>query len=197
MSRMPAFFFLLLVAAGAVSCGVQHRFAPSAAAPADSSPVYRLPYEAGTRHRLVQGYNSWFSHRGRIALDFKMKVGTPVLAARDGVVVRAVDSFSGHGLRKYYVGRSNVVVIRHSDGSNLLYGHLQTGGVLVKLGDSVRAGQPIARSGHVGYSAFPHLHLIAWAPTTLGFRAIPTRFYTEKGIIYLRPGRRYRAIKAP
>ncbi|TCZ72829.1 M23 family metallopeptidase [Flaviaesturariibacter aridisoli] len=184
---------LLMGALALCSCGTQHRFATAAEAAADSSPVYHLPYEAGARHRLVQGYNSWFSHKGRLGLDFKMKKGTLVTAGRAGVVQRAIDTFSGHGVNKRYLGRSNVVVIRHADGSSLLYGHLQQGGLLVRVGDSVQVGQPLARSGNVGYSAFPHLHLIAWGPTPAGRRALPMRFHTQKGIVYLRPGRQYRS----
>ncbi|RYY87205.1 MAG: M23 family metallopeptidase [Chitinophagaceae bacterium] len=176
------------------SCGVQHRFATKEAAAADSSHVYQLPYEEGTRHRLVQGYNSWFSHKGRLGLDFKMKVGTPVTAAREGVVSRVIDSFSGHGLSKRYLGRANQVVIRHADGSNLMYGHLKKGSVRVRVGDTVRAGQVLALSGNVGYSAFPHLHLISWGPSPKGRRALPMRFQTDKGILYLKPGRRYRRV---
>ncbi|RYY41499.1 MAG: M23 family metallopeptidase [Chitinophagaceae bacterium] len=187
--RFSLVLFVLLIALS--SCGVQHRFATKAEALADSSPVYHLPYEAGTRHRLVQGYNSWFSHKGRLGLDFKMKRGTPVLAAREGVVQRVVDSFSGNGLSKRYIGRANVVVVRHADGSNLLYGHLGKGSAQVRVGDTVRVGQQLALSGNVGYSAFPHLHLIAWGPSPTGRRALPMRFYTQKGIVYLRPGRRY------
>ncbi|GAB4093226.1 hypothetical protein GCM10028786_21530 [Flaviaesturariibacter terrae] len=176
------------------SCGVQHRFASAAEAAADSSPVYRLPYAPSSRYRLVQGYNSWLSHRHRLGLDFKMKVGTTVIAAREGVVVRVVDSFSAHGLSKRYLGRANVVVIRHADGSNLLYGHLKKGSALVHVGDSVQLGQPLALSGNVGFSAFPHLHLTAWTNSAAGRRALPTRFGTREGILYLRPGRRYRAL---
>ena len=54
----------------------------------DSSYVYALPYEEGTKHRLVQGYFGPFSHKERAALDFKMKRGTRITAAREGVVVR-------------------------------------------------------------------------------------------------------------
>src|SRR5215207_6088577 len=53
----------------------------------DSSYVYSLPYEAGNSHRIIQGYFGPFSHRERAALDFKMKRGTPLLAAREGIVV--------------------------------------------------------------------------------------------------------------
>ncbi len=33
---------------------------------------YLLPFEHGTKHYLVQGYNGNFSHRGIFALDFAM-----------------------------------------------------------------------------------------------------------------------------
>src|SRR6476646_3063832 len=54
----------------------------------DTSYVYALPFEKGTAHRLVQGYFGPFSHKERVALDFNMKRGTKVCAARDGIVVR-------------------------------------------------------------------------------------------------------------
>src|SRR5687768_2640936 len=54
----------------------------------DTSYVYSLPFEEGKAHRLVQGYFGIFSHKERAALDFKMKKGTRITAAREGVVVR-------------------------------------------------------------------------------------------------------------
>ena len=51
----------------------------------DTSYVYQLPYEQGTEHLIVQGYYSSYSHKNRIAIDFKMKRGTKVAAARSGV----------------------------------------------------------------------------------------------------------------
>ena len=52
----------------------------------DTSYLYSLPYTKGTSHLLIQGYLSSYSHKNRAALDFKMKQGTPVHAARGGVV---------------------------------------------------------------------------------------------------------------
>ena len=54
----------------------------------DTSFIYHLPYEKNTKHLLVQGYFSKYSHKNRAALDFKMKRGTTICAAREGVVVR-------------------------------------------------------------------------------------------------------------
>ena len=50
--------------------------------------AYSLPYEKGKSFLLIQAYQSkLFSHKGEFALDFKMKRGTKICAARSGVVV--------------------------------------------------------------------------------------------------------------
>jgi murein DD-endopeptidase MepM/ murein hydrolase activator NlpD len=185
---------LVLVLVVAASCGRQFRFAATDEATTDTSYIYTLPYSKGTAHLLVQGYNSHFSHRGRLGLDFKMKKGSPVTAARSGVVASVEESHTKGGVSKSYYRQANFVSIRHSDGTLSFYGHLQHNGVLVNVGDTVRQGQVIARSGSTGYSAFPHLHFSLWRPTPSGRRALlPTRFYTQKGVQYLRPGHWYKA----
>lgn len=143
---------------------------------------------------MVQGYNSRLSHRGRMALDFKMSKGTPVHAARSGVVVRVVDSFNRGGLSRSYFRRANMIVLLHSDGSQAYYGHLRKKGSIVQVGDTVQQGQHIGYSGSTGYSFFPHLHFIVWGPIPGGGRSqLPTRFQTNKGIVYLKPGKWYGA----
>jgi murein DD-endopeptidase MepM/ murein hydrolase activator NlpD len=56
----------------------------------------------------------------------------------------------------------NHVIIR-PDGLelNVLLAHLQNGSVLVKTGDRVTAGQPIAKVGNSGRTSEPHLHIHA------------------------------------
>ena len=175
------------------SCGIQHRISLNEQI-VDSSFVYSLPYPKGSSHLLIQGYRSAFSHKGRLALDFKMKKGSPVAAARGGIVVRVEEEFKKGGLSKKYYRKANQVVIRHNDGSQAYYGHLQHNGVLVNVGDTVAQGQLIAKSGSTGYSALPHLHFIVWGPTPSGGRSqLPTRFKTRKGDIYLKPGKSYTA----
>ena len=173
------------------ACGVQHKAANNAI---DSDYVYTLPYEKGKSYFLVQGYNSWFSHKGRLGLDFKMSKGTPVMAAREGIVSSVQEGFSGGGISKKYLRKANGVVIKHKDGSYAMYGHLQKNGAAVSLGDTVQAGQLIGYSGSVGYSAFPHLHFTVWTPGLKGRNQIPTRFKTKKGVIYLKAGRWYRSL---
>jgi murein DD-endopeptidase MepM/ murein hydrolase activator NlpD len=150
----------------------------------DTSSVYLLPYKHGTKHLMVQGYYTKHSHRQMAALDFKMKKGTAICAARKGVVTEIADASNRGGLNAKYLADWNYVVIRHEDGSTALYGHLIQHGALVKSGDTVKAGQSIALSGNTGYSAFPHLHFQVWNRSG---QQIPTRFRTTKGNRYLKP----------
>lgn len=69
----------------------------------DTSFIYSLPYEKSTSHLLVQGYFSSFSHKNRAALDFKMKQGTKICAARDGVVIRLEEKNNKGGRNKSYL----------------------------------------------------------------------------------------------
>jgi len=159
----------------------------------DSSFVYQLPYEAGKTHLLVQGYFSRYTHRNRAALDFKMKKGSKVCAVRDGVVIRVKEDGKKGGGNTKYRPDGNLVVIQHSDSSRSGYWHLKYNGVLVNVGDSVKAGQVIALSGKTGYTYFPHLHFIVWKSDGKGqWKQVGTRFQTNKGIYYLRPFRFYR-----
>lgn len=158
----------------------------------DTSWVYQLPYEPGTAHRLIQGYFSRFSHRNRAALDFKMRKGTRITAARDGVVVRMQEQNDKGGWNRKFRRFANFVVIEHNDGTRAGYWHLQKDGVLVNLGDSVKAGQVIALSGNTGYSATAHLHFIVWKSANGTWTQIASRFMTRKGPKYLKPMRRYK-----
>ncbi len=159
--------------------------------PDDTSHVYQLPYRQGERYLLVQGSNTKFSHKGELAHDFKMKTGTPVCAVRDGLVEAARGDSERGGLKDEFLTEGNYIMIRHADGSLAQYWHFRKDGVLVAVGDSVKAGQLVGYSGNTGYSAFPHLHLQF---VDAGGRQILARFRTKKGIIYLRPGNWYRAV---
>jgi len=158
----------------------------------DTSFVYHLPYEKGTKHLLVQGYFSKFSHKNRAALDFKMKRGTTICAAREGVVVRVKEDGNKGGWNKKYRPYGNVIVIQHADGSRAGYWHLKFNGALVNVGDTVKQDQPIGLSGKTGYTLFPHLHFIVWRFDGNGqWLQVGTHFKTSKGIKYLRPMRWY------
>ncbi|OZE94774.1 M23 family metallopeptidase [Rhodococcoides fascians] len=86
----------------------------------------------------------WGSHHGGI--DIAAPIGTPVLAAADGVVTAAGPA-SGFGLW---------VKVLHADGTETVYGHVDT--YEVAEGQQVAAGQQIATVGNRGQSTGPHLH---------------------------------------
>ena len=154
---------------------------------ADTSHVYLLPYPRGKSYLLAQAYDSKLSHKGEFALDFKMKPGTRICAAREGVVVALREDSDRGGLKPEFLSEGNFIIVRHYDGSSANYWHLQQNGVLVEPGDTVRAGHVIGLSGNTGYSAFPHLHFEVTPPPGSSAVQIPTRFRTRKGIRYLRP----------
>lgn len=52
----------------------------------DNSYIYYLPFAKGNKFLLIQAYNSSMSHNAEISLDFKMKQGSKVCAARGGIV---------------------------------------------------------------------------------------------------------------
>ena len=158
----------------------------------DTSYVYMLPFESNKAHLLVQGYFGKFSHKERAALDFKMKKGTKICAARDGIVIRVKEDGDRGGWNRKYRPYGNYIIIAHSDSSRSGYWHLQKNGALVNVGDSVKQGQVIGLSGKTGYAIFPHLHFLVWGFDEKGnWRQIPTRFQTSNGIKYLHSVKRY------
>lgn len=187
---------LLLVIVSA--CGSGYRYYDSVRYKAghDSSFVYSLPFETGKNVFVVQGYESMFSHKGSKALDFKVKSGTKIFAARNGVVIGARGDSDKRGLKQENLADGNYIFIQHEDGSVAQYWHFRKNGVLVKIGDTVTNRQLIGYSGNTGYSAFPHLHFEVRGYDQNGnYTDIPTRFYTRQGIIYLQPGKFYRTFR--
>lgn len=159
----------------------------------DTSYVYALPFEEGKSYYMVQGYFSSFTHKERAALDFKMKRGSRICAARAGVVIRVKEDGDRGGLKRRLRAYGNYIIIQHADSSRAGYWHIQKDGALVNVGDSVKRGQPIALSGKTGYSAIPHLHFLVWSTDNRRqWRQVATRFKTSKGIKYLRALRKYK-----
>jgi len=159
----------------------------------DSSYVYTLPFQVKKKVLLIQGYESMFSHKGEKALDFKVKNGTKVYAARNGIVTATREDSDKRGLKPENLSDGNYILIQHEDGSVANYWHFQKESVLVNVGDTIQAGQLIGLSGNTGYSAFPHLHFeVRGNDATGNFVQLPTRFYTKDGIQYLRAGYFYK-----
>ncbi len=135
---------------------------------------YPLPWRGGP-FRLTQGANGKYSHftaKSRYALDIAMPVGTPIVAARAGVVVKTENQQSGRGNNP----AGNFVRILHDDGTMGVYLHLQKGSVGVREGQRVAQGSLLARSGNTGNSTGPHLHFVVQRNTGLAVESIPFDF---------------------
>lgn len=152
----------------------------------DDGYLYRLPFERGTGHRVSQGYNGAYTHKGssRYAIDFVMNEGTKVYAARDGIVVRTKSDSNSGGYDKKFAKDGNYVTILHQDGTFATYYHLKRDGVVVKLGQHVQQGTHIGYSGNTGYSSGPHLHFAVFrAVSSRATHTIAVEFISERGII--------------
>jgi murein DD-endopeptidase MepM/ murein hydrolase activator NlpD len=164
----------------------------------DDAYLYRLPYADGVTYPVIQAYGAKLSHRGseQFTVDFGMPVGTPVHAAREGVVVLFEDSHDGGCWREECSKLANFVVILHDDGTTGEYFHLQHGSVQVAIGQRVARGQLLARSGNTGYTTAPHLHFGVYRTAADGrTQSIPVRFSTRLGaVVTPRTGARSRNV---
>lgn len=128
------------------------------------SPVRSYELSAG----FGSGGTRWANrHTGQ---DFAVPLGTPVRAVGAGRVVR-VSCGGAFGVQ---------LVLRHPDGYCTQYAHLSA--VAVGRGETVGAGQVIARSGSTGNSSGPHLHFeVRRAPGT-GSAVDPLPWLEKRGV---------------
>jgi murein DD-endopeptidase MepM/ murein hydrolase activator NlpD len=80
--------------------------------------------------------------------DYAARPGTPVMAAGDGVVLRA----------GWVGGYGNFIELRHLNGITTRYGHLRGFARRVRRGNRVEQGQVIGYVGSTGLASGPHLH---------------------------------------
>jgi murein DD-endopeptidase MepM/ murein hydrolase activator NlpD len=113
------------------------------------SGEFRVPIDPPITITDVYGYsritvNSTIAHKGT---DYRAAVGTPVYAMNSGTVRFA------RNLRNY----GNVIGVDHGLGLLTIYMHLSE--INVALGQEVKKGELIGKSGATGYVLGPHLHL--------------------------------------
>lgn len=99
------------------------------------------PMKGGIKTQGIHGHNG---------IDIAGPIGTPILAAREGVVtlVRGGSAWNG--------GYGNYVVITHDNGVKTLYAHMNS--ITVGQGQKVVRGQQVGTLGNTGRSTGPHLH---------------------------------------
>ncbi|GAB3104141.1 peptidoglycan DD-metalloendopeptidase family protein [Lysobacter terrae] len=152
---------------------------------------YLLPLQQ-VALRIDQGFGGGFSHndpQNRYAIDLAADIGTPVLAAREGVVMQVENDFEKAGLnRERYGGRANFIRILHDDGTMALYAHLKSEGAMVRVGQRVRAGQQIGLSGNTGFTTGPHLHFVVQVNRGMKLESLPFRMRGPSGPLRIAGG---------
>ena len=107
--------------------------------------AYDHPFVLPVRGPVISkyGYRSGRMHTGT---DIRLNSGDSVRSAFDGKV-RLAKRFNGYG---------NLVLVRHSNGLETIYGHLKT--ILVNINDTIKAGDVIGLGGRTGRASCDHLH---------------------------------------
>ncbi|MGR8934725.1 MAG: peptidoglycan DD-metalloendopeptidase family protein [Gammaproteobacteria bacterium] len=145
----------------------------------DESVIYLPPFDCQEHFQVTQGFNGKMSHQdaqNRYAVDIAMPVGTPVMAARGGVVLEVENDFYESGMTSSNLTRANNIRILHDDGSIAVYAHLQLESAQVYPGLNVTAGQLIGYSGNTGFSGGPHLHFAVQVNRGMELKSVPFIF---------------------
>jgi murein DD-endopeptidase MepM/ murein hydrolase activator NlpD len=98
----------------------------------------------GARNHPILGYS-----RPHTGVDWANRIGTPIIAAGNGTVIKAQWDSGGYGRR---------VEIQHTNGYVTAYSHMSAFGKGVVAGNRVQQGQVIGYVGNTGLSTGPHLH---------------------------------------
>ncbi|WP_108851016.1 M23 family metallopeptidase, partial [Xanthomonas fragariae] len=151
---------------------------------AHPQPVhYQLPFR-DVAVQVDQGFGGHFSHTDRpnwYAVDFAMPQGTPVLAAREGMVMQVQRNVIEGGPHDLAAGGGNLVRVLHADGSMAIYAHLAPGGLTVHIGQMVRTGERLGASGNTGFSTAPQLHFAIQRNADLQLVSLPFRMMGPQG----------------
>ncbi|RBY80426.1 M23 family peptidase [Blastococcus sp. TF02-09] len=150
---------------GITEAEAQARLGELAASRAARQPKTVLPVRGQLTTCFCQRWGTM--HWG---LDLAAPLGTPILAASDGVVLRA-GSASGYG---------NALYIQDADGDVHIYGHMRY--YNVSAGDIVHAGDQIAKVGNEGQSTGPHLHYEIHRGGMYGRPIDPQDWLGERGV---------------
>lgn len=136
---------------------------------------YYLPGLEGEAWRITQRPFGAFSHWGRSVHAWDLApVRSRMIVAMRGGIVHAFDRRQAQNTRSRSFG--NYITIDHGDGEFSHYAHLKTGSFLVRTGERVAAGQPLAEVGNSGYSFGTHVHVHITRAFPIASMSIPFRF---------------------
>ena len=157
--------------------------AARAGLPLAEEALYRVPWAEGLAFTIEvapgQVLTPHIAASNRHAVDFAMREGTAVLAARSGVVVGSESRYGANADEEVLTYEGNYVLVRHDDGTLATYAHLKRDGVAVALGDRVEAGALLGYSGETGDTRLPGLHFgVSRREEGTGYEiSVPVLFY--------------------
>lgn len=113
------------------------------AGPASAALKFRWP----AKGKIISNFGPRPDGTHNDGIDIAVPLGVEVLAAEAGVVAYAGNELKGFG---------NLILIRHDNGWVTAYAHNDE--LLVKRGDRIRRGQPVAKAGKTGQVEQPTVH---------------------------------------
>ncbi len=122
-------------------------------------------YFGYTSFAAIGGYNG----KGHNGTDFRAPIGTPVLAAENGVVEAVEDTDVGCRGASY----GKWILIRHHNNLSTLYAHLSS--IETRQGQTIQRGERLGLSGKTGYATGPHLHLSVFASQAVQVKSIRSK----------------------
>jgi murein DD-endopeptidase MepM/ murein hydrolase activator NlpD len=123
--------------------------------------IYSLPIQKNDFNLAVSDPRVHFG-KTLHAVDFLLKIGTPILASQKGKIVEIYTESNEGGFNDKYLQNinkyTNRITIKHAENEYTQYAHLAHKSEKVKVGQEVAKGHVIALSGNTGYTSQPHLH---------------------------------------
>ena len=153
-----------------------------------SKNIYSLPLKENTIFLAVSDPRAHFAH-GKHAIDFAIDFNVLILAVLDGEVIDVKDDSNEGGHEEKYVTDIkylNYITIKLANGEYSQYGHIEHKSSLVKVGDKVKKGYPIAKGiGMIGSTTTPHVHLLVCIDSNneAGFESLEIQFDKKINVI--------------
>ncbi|MFJ4538983.1 M23 family metallopeptidase [Streptomyces tibetensis] len=160
--------------AAAAKKAAEKKVAVKKAAAKKAKPSWVDPVKKYTLSATFAQNGGMWAHK-HSGQDFAVPSGTQVVAAHGGTVVKAGGNGAGDG-----PAYGNAIVIKHGNGTYSQYAHLSK--VKVHVGQIVKTGQEIAKSGNTGNSSGPHLHFEIRTTPNYGSAVDPVKFLRAKGV---------------